>query len=85
MVKTKVKLNYDGFNKLRHDPTLTAALADIAAGVAESAGDGYESKVLDAETRNYAVVSTETPQAMREAEKTGGAELLRALRQKQGQ
>lgn len=84
MARTRVKLNYAGFDKLRHDPALAAGLEEIAQDVAARAGEGYGYDVTSMESRVIASVFTETTDAKREAMASGGVELQRALQEKKG-
>ena len=79
MAKTKVVLNYAGFNELRKDPALTAGMREIAQGIAERAGDGYEADSFEGRTKNLASAYTATPKAMRECARSAGNPLLEAM------
>lgn len=66
MSRTRVKLNYQGFNELRKSPEMRAALTAEAQSIAQRAGEGYETDEKLFLSRAVASVATVTPQAMRD-------------------
>ena len=65
------------FKELRTMPAIERELKKVADGVADSAGDGYESSVAEGKARSRASVITATPDAMRNESKNSS--MLRAL------
>lgn len=56
----KIELNSAGIQEMLHSPEITAVISGIASDIAARAGDGYETDVYNAGTRNVASVFTTT-------------------------
>jgi len=79
MAKTKVVLEYSGFNALRKSPEITAGMYELAQGIAQRAGDGYAADTFEGRTKNMASAYTATPRAMASCAKHAGDPLLEAM------
>ncbi len=66
MSKTRVELNYAGFNAVRKSPEMVSILSEITAGIVSRAGDGYAADSKQMSTRAIASVYTDTAEAMQE-------------------
>ena len=66
---TKFKWSPAAYNQIRREPALCAQVDDLAAGVAERAGRGFDWKsgirAGRNGTRHRAIVFTDSPRAMR--------------------
>ena len=68
MPEVRVRWNMSAFAELRTAPAVMAALDEIADGIAERAGDGFEAQpaaVTGGRIRGRAAVVTTTVRAMR--------------------
>ena len=79
MARTKVVLNYAGFNELRKSPAISAVLYRTASGIASRAGTGYAADLFEGRTKNLASAYTATPEAMRACAARAGDPLLEAM------
>lgn len=61
--KMRIELNSEGIREMLHSPEITDAISEVAQGIASRAGDGYETDVYNAGTRNVASVYTATKEA----------------------
>lgn len=78
MSKLKFKLNRSGVRKLLKSKEMQDTLTEIASGVKNRCGDGYEQDVYVGKNRANAMVRAETYQA--KAENSENNTLLKAVR-----
>lgn len=63
MPKAVIKLNSAGVRALLKSPEMQAIVDDLATQVVNGAGEGFEKEVNQAQTRVYAHIHAETPEA----------------------
>lgn len=79
MAKTRVELNYSGFNELRKSPELEAGMLELAQDIAARAGDGYAADTFQGRTKCLASAFTDSFEARLECAKHSGDPLLEAM------
>jgi len=75
--KTRVKLDYSGFNKLRKSDEMLEGINDLADGIVQKTRGGYEKRTNYLSTRNTVTVYAESYAAKRRNAKNN--ELLKAV------
>lgn len=77
MAKVEIKLNYEGVGELLKSPEIEDICRELAQGVADRAGDGFEVNTYVGARRVNAGVEAATPQAYYRNMRTNA--LLKAL------
>ncbi len=77
MSKTRVVLNYKGFNEFRKSSEMEALVQELADGIQSRVGQGYASDTKQMSTRVIASVYTDTFDAMQHELETN--DLLKAV------
>ena len=78
MAKYRIELNKEGVRDLLRSPEMGAICRELAEGIAERAGDGYEVSTYTGKTRVNASVRCATEEARRDNLKNNT--LLKAVR-----
>ena len=63
MARVQIKLNSAGVRALLKSPEMKSIVEELATNVANNAGEGFEKEVKTAQTRVYAHIHAETPEA----------------------